>query len=117
MNIQDLLIPAVVLLAIIGIGFIAHRNQRIHMEEVVLLLLERGESYGLQLIRASRSKLGNTVYPILRLLEEQGLVESREGETTPERGGRPRIYYKLTKKGHTWALDLSLKRFADKQQR
>lgn len=117
MNEKDLLMLAIVLLGMIGIGVVARRNQRLLMEEVGLLLLQQGESYGLQLIEASHGKLGNSIYPVLRLLEEKGLVESREGDPSPERGGRPRIYYKLTAKGRAWALDVSMKRFADKQQR
>lgn len=39
------------------------------------------------------------VGPDLRHLERAGLLVSREGEPVPERGGRPRFYYRLTEKG------------------
>jgi PadR family transcriptional regulator PadR len=44
------------------------------------------------------------VYPALRALERNGLVESYPGETAPERAGRPRIYYRLTGAGRRVAL-------------
>lgn len=46
-----------------------------------------------------------SVYPALRDLEREGLLESYEGELTPERGGRPRRYYKLTKLGARAAME------------
>jgi PadR family transcriptional regulator PadR len=36
---------------------------------------------------------------VLRELEAEGLLESWEGESLPERGGRPRRYYRLTGAG------------------
>ena len=45
-------------------------------------------------------QLGNaSVYPALRALEHEGLIDSYEGDPLPERGGRPRRYYKLTALG------------------
>lgn len=37
-----------------------------------------------------------SIYPALRDLERQGLLRSWDGETTPERAGRPRRYYEVT---------------------
>ncbi len=45
-----------------------------------------------------------SVYPALRDLEDEGLLESYEGDPLPERGGRPRRYYKLTALGATAAM-------------
>ena len=69
----------------------------------VLKLLERGEMYGYELVRAlderSEGVLGmgqSTLYPMLYNLEAKDLIVSRwrDGDT-----GRPRKYYRLTRKG------------------
>jgi len=72
----------------------------------LLLGLIRGEAYGLQLLKRLEDVTGGRVriqqasaYPILRAMEEEGLLRSWEGEPVPERGGRPRRYYELTAKG------------------
>lgn len=72
----------------------------------LLQALVTGESYGLELIeRVSEDTQGllilrqGRVYPVLRQLEEEGLVTSSEGEPSAEKGGRPRRYYRLTAKG------------------
>ena len=77
----------------------------------LLQVLIDGEGYGLELIErvAARTKgkvaLGQgSVYPALRGLEADGLVKSREADPTPERGGRPRVYYKLTAAGQREAI-------------
>jgi PadR family transcriptional regulator PadR len=46
-----------------------------------------------------------SLYPALRKLEREGRVKSREADPTPERGGRPRVYYKLTAAGQRAAKD------------
>lgn len=77
----------------------------------LLQALNSGPGYGLELIErvAKKTKgkllLGQgSVYPALRDLERDGLVVSYDGETTPERGGRPRRYYRLTAAGATSAM-------------
>ena len=72
----------------------------------LLQALVEGDSYGLDLIervkRRTNGKLKivqGRVYPALRELEAEGLLESYDGESLPERGGRPRRYYKLTAEG------------------
>lgn len=69
-----------------------------------------GDSYGVEMIdrvhRATKGKvvlLQGRVYPALRELESDGLLESYEGAPLPERGGRPRRYYKLTALGRRTA--------------
>jgi len=77
----------------------------------LLQALIRGEGYGLDLIDRVKERTkgkvkihqGN-VYPALRDLEAEGLVRSWEAEPLPERGGRPRRYYKLTATGQKAAL-------------
>ena len=72
----------------------------------LLQALVDGDSYGLELIDIVRERTGGAVvllqgavYPALRALERKGLVESHPGEARPERGGRPRRYYRLTAEG------------------
>jgi PadR family transcriptional regulator len=72
----------------------------------LLQALVEGDSYGLDLIqRVSRRTNGKVkiqqgrVYPVLRNLESEGLLESYDGDPMPERGGRPRRYYRLTAEG------------------
>lgn len=48
------------------------------------------------------------LYTTLERLESKGLVESKMGEATPERGGRAKKYFKVTAQGQ-----MSLKRSKD----
>ena len=41
------------------------------------------------------------LYTTLERMEKKGLLESKMGEATPERGGRAKKYFKLTAKGVT----------------
>ncbi len=68
----------------------------------VLKLLESGEMYGYELVKALAKRsdgvlaMGqSTLYPMLYNLEAKGLVKSRVDDSGP----RPRRYYRLTKKG------------------
>jgi PadR family transcriptional regulator PadR len=77
----------------------------------LLQALISGPSFGLDLIdRVEARTKGQvrlhqgSVYPALRDMEREGLVESYEGETVPERGGRPRRYYRITAEGRRAAL-------------
>lgn len=77
----------------------------------LLQALVSGESYGLELIErvraASNGKvilLQGRVYPVLRELEEEGLLTSFDGEPQKDRGGRPRRYYRLTAAGRRAAV-------------
>src|SRR5690349_3452321 len=72
----------------------------------LLQALMSGPGYGLELIERVRERSGGrvglnqgAVYPALRALEREGLVTSYDGETVPERAGRPRRYYKITAEG------------------
>lgn len=79
-------------------------------EAAILQVLTRGDAYGLEIIeRLSPDGVDTTlssifsqgtVYPCLRKMERQGLLESwEEHVAAKERGGRPRKYYRLTAKG------------------
>lgn len=75
-------------------------------EEVVLLSIAilADDAYGNSIKNEIKKRLGRNpsigaLHASLGRLEEKGFVESKEGETTPERGGRRKRYYKVTKTG------------------
>jgi len=73
---------------------------------VLLALLRFGEhSYGVPIleeiaIRTGRAVSRPAVYIALRRLEAKGMVRSKMGEATAERGGRAKRYFTLTAAGH-----------------
>ena len=76
------------------------------IQAVLLQVLMEGEAFGLQLISRIEERTAGklrfaqgTVYPALRQMERDGLLSSRESDPLPERGGRPRVFYSLTRKG------------------
>jgi DNA-binding PadR family transcriptional regulator len=76
------------------------------IEHLVLLAILRlgREAYGIPILNEVRERGGRdasraTVYVALRRLEEKGLLTSRLGESTPERGGRAKRFFKLTPAG------------------
>lgn len=78
----------------------------------ILQALIKSPAFGLEIIdRVTERTDGavklrhGSVYPALRSLEDEGLLESYEGEPIPERGGRPRRYYKLTAEGARAAME------------
>lgn len=75
-------------------------------EQVVLLAIMRlgehayGVSIGSELkVCAGRSTTPGALYTTLERLERKGWVVSRCGEATPERGGRAKRFYTVTKHG------------------
>jgi PadR family transcriptional regulator len=73
----------------------------------------RSDAYGVALqreieTRANRPYSLGAVYAALDRLEERGMVKSREGEPTPQRGGRAKLYFSLTGLGQR-ALSQSLR--------
>ena len=82
-------------------------------EAALLRVLISGEGYGLELTRRVREWTNGKLmlddevfYQAMRVLEEQGLVESTMSEPTGQRGGQPRRYYKLTVAGQRAALEV-----------
>lgn len=82
---------------------------------VVLQALTQGHRYGFEVMRVADLPSG-TIYPLLRRLESQGLVQSRwEDEAAAHAEGRPaRRYYEATKEGVT-ALTRARERIAARQ--
>lgn len=77
-------------------------------EQVILLSIMRlgEEAYGLaikdELERvADRTPSSGSLYTTLDRLEKKGFLKSSAGESTAERGGRPRRYVRLTPQGTT----------------
>jgi PadR family transcriptional regulator PadR len=72
---------------------------------VLLALIRLGdEAYGVPISEAIEESSGKevaigSVYITLERLENKGLVSSRLGEPTAERGGRAKTYFKVTAKG------------------
>ena len=72
---------------------------------LMLALIRLGDdAYGVRIAREIEDRTGRTipiasVYAALARLEKKGLVVSRVGEPTPERGGRAKIYFRITPKG------------------
>ena len=72
---------------------------------VLLAVLHlRDEAYGVPLARDLERRRGRevsvgSVYAALERLELKGLVSSRLGESTPERGGRAKRYFRVTEEG------------------
>jgi len=72
------------------------------MEHLVLLAILRlgPDAYGIPVLDEVCARIGRevsraTVYVALKRLEQKGLVSSKLGESTPERGGRAKRYYKV----------------------
>jgi len=70
---------------------------------LVLSVLSEGENYGFALIQRVRELSGGKIewtegmlYPVLRWMEKEGLIESEWKETA---SGRRRRYYQLRKEG------------------
>ncbi len=76
-----------------------------HELMVMLAVLRLGrEAYGVPIAaeiaeKTGREMLQGSVYAILERLESKGLISSRMGETTPQRGGRAKRYFALTAEG------------------
>src|SRR3989440_4456743 len=72
---------------------------------VLLALIRLGDgAYGVPISEAIEESSGKgvalgSVYITLERLENKGLVSSRLGEPTAERGGRAKTYFKVTAKG------------------
>lgn len=85
------------------------------LEQLVMLAVHRhrGEAYGVVIQEDIKERTGRdhsfgAIYNVLSKLEQKGFVTSREGDPTPERGGRAKRYYALTGQGaHSLAASLA----------
>lgn len=83
------------------------------IEEIILLAIWRlgDEAYGMaireEVIKATGKKwLLGAIYGPLGRLQKNGYLTSVKGEPTPERGGRAKVYYCITKKGKDALVEL-----------
>lgn len=75
------------------------------LDACVLAVLEKGESYGYQLVKDISEFIEiteSTLYPILKRLEQTEMLTV----FTQEHNGRLRKYYKITDKGRDKVTDL-----------
>lgn len=78
-------------------------------EGVILSILLNGEKYGREIADEYKERTGNTLplgslYVTLDRMESKGFLRGRLGESSHERGGNRRKYFKITGIGHR-ALD------------
>ena len=71
---------------------------------LVVLRLQDDGAYGVTIRaeiakRTQRDTAPGALYTTLDRLEQKGLVNSKVGEATPARGGRPKRFYYVTAKG------------------
>jgi DNA-binding PadR family transcriptional regulator len=62
------------------------------------------DAYGITIQGHIQKRTGNepslgSVYAAVERLEEKGFVKSRQGETSPHRGGRRKLHYTVTAPG------------------
>ncbi len=75
------------------------------LEELILLAIDGigDEAYGVpiaeKLISAGREVSVGALYVTLERMEQKGFITSRQGEATPERGGRAKTFYRLAGDG------------------
>jgi PadR family transcriptional regulator, regulatory protein PadR len=81
-------------------------------EQVVLLAILRlgDQAYGVSIRReidlcTQRDVSPGALYTTLERLEQKGIVSARNGDPTPERGGRAKRFYKVTKAGQNLLVD------------
>ena len=84
----------------------AKRENLGEFEQIVLLAVFRlrGNAYGVPIRREISDRAGRdvslgAVYTTLDRLERKGFVSSREGEPTPERGGRAKRFFRIEAPG------------------
>lgn len=83
-----------------------------HMLMLALIQL-KDQAYGAKIRQLLDSEISRAVaigaiYSTLERLEKKGMVSSRLGESTPERGGRAKRYFSVTAEG-----EAALKRAKD----
>jgi DNA-binding PadR family transcriptional regulator len=77
-------------------------------EQIVLLAILRldDSAYGVTILteiaaRTGRNPSPGALYTTLHRMEDKGLVTSRDGSSTPERGGRAKRFVSVTREGLT----------------
>jgi PadR family transcriptional regulator, regulatory protein PadR len=87
-----------------------------NLEEAVLLIaLYLDEVYGVSVAEEYKKQSGNdisipAIHTVLRRLEDKGLLKSKMGESSPERGGRRKRLYEATRFGLQIIQDIKTQR-------
>lgn len=88
-----------------------------YLEETVLLLimLMSEEAYGYAVTEAYKKHMGKTIsisaiHAVMSRLEKKGLIKSHMGGATPERGGRQKRIFEVTKEGQQVIADIKASR-------
>lgn len=87
-----------------------------NLEEAVLLIaLYLEEVYGVSVAEEYKKQSGNdisipAIHTVLRRLEDKGLLKSKMGESSPERGGRRKRLYEATAFGFQVIRDIKTQR-------
>ena len=82
------------------------------LEEIILLLvLRENESYGAALVKLYIDHMNKeitlpAVVMVLKRLEKKGMLKSKMGAPSRERGGRSKVLYKATKLGYNTAEEV-----------
>jgi PadR family transcriptional regulator PadR len=83
------------------------------IEEIILLSIWKlqDNAYGITILEEVAKATGKTwltgsIYASLSRLLKGGFVVSNEGNPTPERGGRRKIFYSLTPQGQRSLLEI-----------
>lgn len=84
-------------------------------EMILIILLMKDETYGVEIAKEYKNQIGISIslpaiHVVLKRLEKKGFVNSRMGESTPERGGKGKRMYQATNKGYEIAQDLQHRR-------
>lgn len=84
-------------------------------EMILILLLMKEETYGVEIAKEYEHQLNHTIslpaiHVVLKRLEKKGLVKSRMGDPTPERGGKRKRMYRASQEGYRVARALQRKR-------
>ena len=80
-------------------------------EGVLLLVMSLGEAYGVSVAAEYTSMTGHTIsvpaiHTVLHRLEDKGMLRSKLGEASPERGGRRKRLYEPTAFGYNIAREI-----------
>jgi DNA-binding PadR family transcriptional regulator len=83
-------------------------------EEIILLAVLKleGAAYGISIREHIRKATGNewsfaSIYEPLQKLAHKGYVKKRLGKPTPERGGRHKFLYEITKDGKAALVEIN----------
>lgn len=82
------------------------------LEKFILMAIlnNHNDAYGVEIKRDIKEKINKDIsvgalYTTLDRLETKGLIESRVGEATEERGGRAKKYFRVTALGQNTLSD------------